>query len=143
MSKTVKPIPKPSPDTESFWEHCDRKEFVVQKCYECGERQLYPTDSCLNCWNTDLKEIVSCGKGRVVSYTVLHYPKNKAFEDDVPYLLVLVDLEEDVRVMGNLDANPEELSVGDPVKITWEKRGDRNLYQFKLAESFGVGSNET
>jgi len=40
----------------------------------------------------------------------------------------------DVTVMANVLAEPADVSVGDPVELIWEERGDQQLYQFELAE---------
>jgi len=66
--------------------------------------------------------------GAVYSYTVARHPVNAALEAAVPYVVVLVSLDErpDVRVVGNLlDVDPDEVAIGLPVEAVWlERRGD-------------------
>jgi uncharacterized OB-fold protein len=43
------------------------------------------------------------------------------FEDDLPFVLALVDLEEGVRMMTNIvNCKPEEVKIGMDVKVAFE-----------------------
>lgn len=132
---TEKPQPEYSPDTEEFWERCNDGELVVQECRDCGERRLYPNDACPACWSEASKDVICEGTGTVATYTVSRRPSSDAFEDDVPYVLALIELDEGVTVMSNiLEASPEEVSIGMDVELTWERRGDQRIYQFEPAD---------
>lgn len=130
-----KPVPTPSEDTVRFWEVCDEGRFVVQRCAECGRDRFYPAAVCPHCWCTDWDERELEGTGTVDSYTAVHRPPSDAFADDVPYVVALVSLADDVTVMSNVHADPSDVSVGDPVTVVWEERDGRRLYHFRLEES--------
>ncbi len=52
------------------------------------------------------------GNGRLHSFTVIHQPANPAFQDDVPYVYAMVQLDEGPRMIANLvDCAPAEAQV--------------------------------
>ena len=63
------------------------------------------------------------GRGTIYSRVICHPPVLPAFQDRVPYAVVLVELEEDptLRMLGNvLDCAPEELEIGMPVRVDFQ-----------------------
>jgi uncharacterized OB-fold protein len=76
------------------------------------------------------------GKGVVYSKVVCHPPVLPAFQDRVPYAVVLVELDEDpcLRLVGNvLDCAPEQLRIGLPVQVAFEELSDEiTLPQWRL-----------
>jgi hypothetical protein len=72
----------------------------------------------------------------VYAASVQHVPGPGRDAADGPYVVVLVDLEEGVRVMGNVaDCAPESVGVGLPVRATWQPLSDgRQLLQFAPRE---------
>ena len=59
---------------------------------------------------------------------------------DAPYIVALIDLDEGVRMMSNVvDADPEQVSVGDSVTVDFENWSDElRLPVFRLANSGGT-----
>jgi uncharacterized OB-fold protein len=55
-----------------------------------------------------------------------------SYAERVPYVVVLVELEEGPRVIANLQGDREPV-VGDPVELTFEQRADFAMPQFTLA----------
>ena len=56
------------------------------------------------------------------SFTVTHFPL-PGFEP--PFAVALIELEEGVRLASNVvDVPPEEMAVGIPVEVTFEKVAD-------------------
>jgi hypothetical protein len=61
---------------------------------------------------------------------VVHQAPSPAF--DVPYVLAIVRLEEGPQLMCNLiDVEPAAVRCDLPVEVTFEKRGDFALPQFR------------
>lgn len=56
------------------------------------------------------------GKGKIYSYTVI-YSAPSSFEDQVPYIIALVELDEGAKVLGQVvDCKPEDVKVGAKVE---------------------------
>jgi uncharacterized OB-fold protein len=72
---------------------------------------------------------------------VCHPPVLPAFQERVPYVVVLVELDEDpsLRLVGNLlDCPAEKIRIGSPVRVAFEDLGDGIvLPQWRLAEPGG------
>jgi len=131
--KVTKPVPKPNSDTTWFWNACNNKHFLIQKCDNCQSVRFYPSSVCPDCHDRGWSTVEANGSGTVESYTIIRYAPNDAFEEDTPYVLALIEVEEGIRVMGNvLDCEPSEVNIGDSVSLKWIRRDGQNIYQFTL-----------
>lgn len=113
-----RPLPKPTSDTQHFWEGCTSGELRYQCCKHCGETQLIPRALCSACQRDDLQWQRSSGKGHVLSYTVVHRAPVPAFKEETPYIIALVDMEEGFRLMVNVKGGgATPVTIGQAVKI--------------------------
>ena len=122
MGEYQKPVPAPDRVTAPFWESARQEKLLIQHCPDCGTHQFFPQSHCRECLSDKLEWVASTGKGTVYSFTVIHRPPSSAFQQDVPYTVALVDLEEGCRMISNIvDADPEDVRVGMPVEVVFEK----------------------
>lgn len=122
-----KPTPVANSDTRPFWEACNEEKFTYQHCKNCNENQFYPRVICKNCHSTDLLWKTASGNGSVAAFTVVHHAPSKAFREDVPYVLALIDLEDGIRTMMNVThCDVDTVYAGMPITLHFEKRGDDN-----------------
>src|SRR6266545_8331734 len=96
------PQPEISDDNQPFWDGCRQGELRVQRCLDCHKLRWYPKPMCPHCASLEVEWVATSGKGRVYTWTVIHHVFNPAFADKVPYLVVIVELDEGVRVVSNL-----------------------------------------
>ncbi len=80
----------------------------VIRCRTCGRIGLPPQYACdeCGCGETDPAEIP--GRGRVYSHTTIRVAP-EAFAGQVPYAVVLVDLESNLRITARVTPGNEEL----------------------------------
>jgi len=119
-----RPLPQPDPETAFFWEAAKRGELHILRCRDCGTYIHLPRPACRTCGSVDLAPEPVSGRGVVHSYTVTHFPL-PGFEP--PFAVVLVELEEQpgLRLVSNLvDVTPEEVEIGMPVEVTFERVAD-------------------
>ena len=92
-------------------------ELRIQRCASCGALRHPPGPSCPACHAHTRDFLVASGRGTVHSYVVHRHPPVPGRE--VPFVLVLVDLEEGVRMVGELlDASPDfGVEIGAPVQV--------------------------
>jgi uncharacterized OB-fold protein/acyl dehydratase len=109
-------------DTEFFWEGARAGELRIQRCADCGVLQHPPGPMCPRCHATKRDHIVAEGRGTVFSFVVHHHPPVPGRTP--PYVVALVELEEGVRVVGNVLCDPAAVSIGMPVELTFEKIDD-------------------
>lgn len=83
-----------------------------------------------------LEWVESPGRGEIYSYVNfttdrMAYPAMK-----VPYSVVLVELEEGVRLVSNpMDFGPDEVEIGMPVEVCFDDiSDDLTLFKFKKRE---------
>lgn len=117
------PVIKPAinRDTEYFWEGTRAGELRIQRCGGCGLLRHPPGPMCPECGATKPKYLVSEGRGEVYSYVVHHHPRVPGKE--VPFVVALVELEEGVRMLGEL-TGASEVRVGLPVEVVFTKVDD-------------------
>lgn len=103
-----KPLPRVNSINRPFWEGCNRGELVLQKCDDsaCKRFVYYPRVCCPYCGGGDLTWKPVSGRGRIVTFTIVHRPQHKSFFDEVPYFVIAVELEEGPLMYSRLAANP-------------------------------------
>ena len=121
MEEYIKPLPDTAdPLSAPYWEGTKRRELLVRKCKGCGEYQWPPRPMCVCCHSFDFEWVKVSGRGTLYTYTVVNRAFNLAFEDDVPYGIAVVELEEGPRMVGNsVDMNPMDLKVGMPLEAVF------------------------
>ncbi|MDQ7030266.1 MAG: Zn-ribbon domain-containing OB-fold protein [Ardenticatenia bacterium] len=117
------------------------------RCASCGAHHFPPRPVCPRCRGRHVEPYRFTGRGRVYSYTVV-YQAPEGFEQYVPYVVALVDLEEGVRVTAQLtDVDPEEVAIGMPVEMVLRKLGEEGergliLYGYKFRPRIGDPKGE-
>jgi uncharacterized OB-fold protein len=136
-----RPLPEPDADSAPFWEACGRHELRVQRCGECGARRHPPRPLCPHCQSSQVEWERLSGRGEVYSWVVAHPPVLPAFQDRVPFAVVLVALAEDsrLRFVGNLlGCEPGDVRIGLPVEVAFEElAADVTLPQWRPVERVG------
>ncbi|MFJ5986761.1 bifunctional MaoC family dehydratase N-terminal/OB-fold nucleic acid binding domain-containing protein [Lentzea sp. NPDC092896] len=111
--------PSVNRDTEYFWEGTRQGELRIQRCGGCGLLRHPPGPMCPECGATKPKYLVSEGYGVVYSYVVHHHPQVPGKQ--TPFVIALIELDEGVRMLGELDGEP---SVGQRVEVVFTKVDD-------------------
>lgn len=87
--------------------------FVYQHCGACGRQWLFMRDFCPHCGARDHLFRAAAGTGTVSATTLVHRAPDDAFRAIAPYRLVLVELDEGLRLMAHADV---DVAVGDRVR---------------------------
>jgi uncharacterized OB-fold protein len=120
-----RPLPEPDDQSAPFWDAAARRELVIQTCASCGVMRHPPQPMCPRCNETDHTWSAASGRATVWSWIVCRPPVLPAFDDKVPYNVVVVELEEGVRMIGNLlDVPNDEIAIGLPVTVDFEDAGE-------------------
>jgi uncharacterized OB-fold protein len=125
--------PTISPDTEFFWNGLREHKLLIQRCASCGALRNPPRPMCPKCNSLDWDTIESSGRGSVYSFVMPHHPQFPFFT--YPYIVALVQLSEDVRLVSNrCEIAPEDVAVGMPVEVFYQSfDNDLVLHQFRPA----------
>ncbi|MBV1918165.1 MAG: OB-fold domain-containing protein [Sphingomonadaceae bacterium] len=129
MSVTDRPVPVPDASSAGYWEATARHELAIARCSACHGFTHPPDTVCIRCGSIEPRftfEPVS-GRGIVKSWTVVRQALLPGFEQDVPFLLVDVELSEQagLRITGRLlDGVDTALKLGDKVQVDFEDIAD-------------------
>ncbi|MBI4330779.1 MAG: OB-fold domain-containing protein [Chloroflexi bacterium] len=122
----TKPLPEVTSVDREFWDSIQKDVFKLQKCLDCNRLQFFPRPVCVHCFSSHLGWQESKGTGKIYSFTSVFVPVAPAFAKQVqatgkPVLFVLVDLDEGLRVYGEVvGAAAPDLKIGSPVRVSFE-----------------------
>jgi len=109
--------PMTNRDSEFFWAGTRKGELRIQRCGACGKLRHPPGPMCPSCGATRPDYLVARGTGSLYSYVVHRHPPVPGKE--LPILLGLVELDEGVRMVGELlGVGEEEVAIGMPVEVS-------------------------
>ena len=97
----------------------------LQRCDACEAWRHPPRILCAACGSADWSWQPSAGRGRVYTWTITHRPIDPAFTEHLPYAVLVVELDEGPRVVGNLvKLAARELRLDLPVRVVLDRRSD-------------------
>jgi uncharacterized OB-fold protein len=137
MEPDRRPRPAPDATTAFYWEAASRGRLVLQRCRSCGKLQFPPDVCCVHCQAEDFDHAEVSGRGTIFSFAVVDRPLHAGFVDALPYVVALVELDDQpgLRVLTNIVDVPAGvgLECGMHVEVAFEDRGGVVLPQFRPA----------
>lgn len=119
--------------TAPFWNAAADRVLVRPVCGDCGRNFFTPQLACPACLGENWSYLPSSGRGKVHSATVVHRAPSPEF--DVPYRLVVVDLDEGWSMLATLIGGDDTAPPsGTPVQLDWVEQGGRILPAFRVVE---------
>lgn len=139
MPEPRKPLPAPTPETQHYWDGTKAGELRLQRCLEAscgGEAYFPPRPFCPGCGSRNIEQFTASGRGRLYSYVINHRPP-PGFENEAPYAIAVVELEEGPRLMTNItgvEQTPEALVLDMPLEVVFEQANEKiSLPKFRPA----------
>jgi uncharacterized protein len=125
VSSGLRPVPQPDERSAPYWESAANHVLTVAKCAVCGALTLPPDQVCPHCLTTTPEFTFApvSGRGTVRSWTVIRQSFLPGFDEDLPFVLVDVELVEqtELRMIGRLvDGVDAPIHIGDLVHVTFE-----------------------
>lgn len=116
-----KPLPTMRDLTEQFYDWCRQRELRFQRCTACGAWRHVPRQACADCGSLEWEWARSSGRGTVFTWTVVARAMHPAFQADVPYAPVVIEMEEGVRMVSQVvDCPPDQLEMDMPVEVVFD-----------------------
>jgi uncharacterized OB-fold protein len=110
-------------DSQFFWDGTAVGELRLPKCNACGALRFPPGPACQSCDAYDRGHQVAVGTGTVFSYVVHRHPPVPGKE--LPIVIVLIDLDEGVRMVGELvDVADDDVQIGMRVCVDFHRVDD-------------------
>jgi uncharacterized OB-fold protein len=137
MSATSnKPVPVPDELSRPFWDAAKDRRLMIQRCDSCGYYNHPPRRFCDACLGQDLRFENVSGGGVIYTFTVMHQHDVAGFEEDAPFINIVVELAEQPQLLmvSNLPiADRPKVSIGAAVQVDFEDRGEGVIVpQFRI-----------
>jgi uncharacterized OB-fold protein len=117
-----RPLPDVNdPLTAPFWAATAQRKLVVQACAECGYRRWPPGPLCPECQAEGGTWTQVRPSGVLWSVATYHRALDRAFAQDVPYSVALVELDDGPRMYGRISGDPETLVLDAPVQAAFSE----------------------
>ncbi|MDB5484612.1 MAG: hypothetical protein JWR29_516 [Tardiphaga sp.] len=136
MAEAARARPKPTPETQHYWDGAKAGALLLQCCDDCAHVYFPPRPFCPTCGSRKVSIKKASGKGTLYSYVINHRPAAPGFTP--PYAIAVVALEEGPRLMSNIidcPQTPEALVLDMALEVAFEKLDDSiTLPVFKPAK---------
>jgi len=97
---------------EQFYKFLSQQKLMAGKCQKCGKIHLPPRPLCDNCYSQQFEWVNVSGKGKLVTYTVIHVAPQQ-FQSLIPYSVGIVELVSGLKIPGMIQCTTQEqLKVG-------------------------------
>jgi uncharacterized OB-fold protein len=105
---------------KEYNEALKQNRILGLKCRACGAITVPPKIACRQCASPDMDIMEVKSSGRIKTFTIV-FVGAEGRESEVPYIIVMVELEEGPWIMGNLEGvDPKAASmelIGKKVKM--------------------------
>ena len=130
----TKPIPEPDEASQPFFDGAREGRLMLMQCTSCGALRFPARMHCDACLSTGVKWVAASGRGTVRTFGIMHQRYHPAWNDELPYNLATVELDEGPRLVTNLvGVANKDIRVGMPVVVEWEEHSDVTLPKFRPA----------
>jgi uncharacterized OB-fold protein len=127
--------PTPDPDDQYFWDGVAQGKLLLQRCASCSVLRQPPSPMCPSCSSLDWDTQEASGRARVYSWIASRHPSEP---DASPRIVVLLDLEEGVRLVSNLvEIELEDVRHGLEVELVFVDLDGVTLPQFRPTRAGG------
>ena len=131
-----RPLPAVDDLTKPFWEAAKQHQLVVQRCQNCGYFNHPPRTVCDACQSQQLAFAPVSGKGAIYTFSVMYQQNITGFEEQTPYLNIVVELDEQPQLfmVANLPGSErEKVKIGGRVEVYFEEIDEEiSLPQFRI-----------
>jgi len=119
-----------------FWEGVEREKLLLTRCAKCSVVQHPPSPMCPKCGSLEWEAQEASGRGKIHSWIVSHHPTEGR---DAPRVVILVELEEGVRLVSNLrGTDPADVNNDMPVEVIFVDVDGVKTAQFRLTGPSGL-----
>jgi uncharacterized OB-fold protein len=96
---------------KDYNEALKQNRLLGLKCQSCGAITVPPKIACRQCASPDMEIVEVKGTGKIRTFTTV-FVASEGREGEVPYTIVMVELDDGPWIMGNLDGiDPKEASM--------------------------------
>ena len=134
---------RPLPDQNNrlyapYFEGLQNQQLNIQQCEQCCHTQMPPREFCFHCHSSALTWAPVAPRGTLYTYSIVYRAFDAWFKERTPYGIVVIELEEGNRILGNyFGEDVETLACGLPMEGYFEKVDESTtLLQWKKSVIF-------
>jgi uncharacterized OB-fold protein len=105
---------------KNYNEALKQDRLLGLKCRACGAIMVPPSMVCRQCSGPDMEILELKGSGKIRTFTTV-FVAAEGRESEIPYIIVMVELDEGPWIMGNLDGIDPKIAsmelVGKKVRM--------------------------
>ena len=133
-SNSRRPLPVLDEQTGYFWTGGASGQLLIARCDRCRDYQHPPLQHCAACGGDAFTPSPVSGRGRVATFTVNHEAWIPGLS--VPFVFAAVELAEqaELYVFSNIVSPVDQVRIGMPVSVCFERHGDLYLPLFRPDE---------
>lgn len=122
MAEYLKPLPAlDNEQTQPYWDHLKQHNFSLQKCQACGHIRFPVLSVCPDCLSDQAEWVPLSGRGKVWSWVKFFQLYHPGWENETPYNVVYVLLDEGIGIMSNLvNVDPDDIYMEMPVQVYYD-----------------------
>ena len=108
------------PIIENFYRFCGQRKLMGVKCTQCSSVLCPPRGICPKCSADKFEWVEFRGKGKLLTYTIIHFPPTQ-FQALAPYAVGILRLEEGPQMPGMIrNVALEDLRIGMDLQVDFE-----------------------
>jgi len=108
------------PVIENFYRYCGQRKLMGTRCVKCSTLIWPPRAICPKCLGDKFEWVQLQGKGKLLTYTVIHFPPTQ-FQALAPYAVGIVKLAEGPQLPGMIrNVKHEDLRIGMDLQVDFE-----------------------
>jgi uncharacterized OB-fold protein len=133
-SATRRTLPVLEKQSSYFWTGGANGQLLIARCARCHRYQHPSFERCDACGNDELIPSPVSGRGRVATFTINEEAWTPGMS--VPFVFAVIELAEQsaLYVFSNILVSPEQVRIGMPVSVCFERHGDVYLPMFRPDE---------
>jgi uncharacterized OB-fold protein len=133
-SNSRRPLPVLDEQTGYFWTGGANGQLLIARCDRCRVYQHPPLQHCAACGSDAFTPSPVSGRGRVATFTINHEAWIPGLS--VPFVFAAVELAEqaELYVFSNIVSPVDQVRIGMPVSVCFERHGDLYLPLFRPDE---------
>lgn len=115
-------LPTVEDESRGFWDAAHAGRLMIGSCGGCGSVHHYPRPFCPTCWSEDVTLVEASGRATLYTFSTVYRNELAPFNDRVPYVAAVVELEEGPRLMTNVvECDPASLTIGMALRVSFQE----------------------
>jgi uncharacterized protein len=127
----VAPAPAADGDSQFYWDGLRARRLLVQRCAHCGRHRFPPMPACPSCASPASEIVELEPRATIYSWIVVHRALDPAFQDQVPYVIAVVEVATGCRLLARLE-HQEPIEAGQSATGWFVDHGPWTELRFRV-----------